>query len=75
MSNRNTIVLLLLLLGSISVEAEIYKVDISSRELILGGQEFGSSGAYELLKGNIYFRFDPDNPSNSRIPDHGYKTG
>lgn len=69
MSIRNVIILLLLLLGGLSAEAEVYKVDISSRELILGGQEFGSSGAYELLKGNIYFRFDPDNPSNSRITD------
>jgi len=59
----------LLILNSLNVNAEVYKVEISSREIILSGNEFGNHGTYELLKGNIFFRFDPNNPSNRRITD------
>lgn len=59
----------LLILNSLNVNAEVYKVEISSREIILSGNEFGNHGTYELLKGNIFFRFDPNNPSNRKITD------
>ena len=59
----------LLILNSLNANAEVYKVEISSREIILSGNEFGNHGTYELLKGNIFFRFDPNNPSNRKITD------
>ena len=46
--------------------AEVIKVEIESREDVLEGNEFGDYGAYELIKGKIYFRFDPANSSNGR---------
>ncbi|MDN5201982.1 alpha/beta hydrolase domain-containing protein [Fulvivirgaceae bacterium BMA10] len=49
--------------------AEVYKVEIDSREDVLDGKVFGNYGAYELIKGRIYFRFDPANPFNQEIID------
>ena len=51
--------------------AKVSKIEISSRQVILGGRSFGSFGAYEYLKGTIYFETDPANPFNSRVTDIG----
>ena len=47
--------------------AKVSKVEITSREVILNGRTFGKYGAYELLKGKIYFEFDPASVANSKI--------
>ncbi len=49
--------------------AEVIKVEIDSRETILDGKNFGQYGQYELLRGRIFFSFDPVNYANSRITD------
>ena len=47
--------------------AVVSKVEIISRAVILNGQTFGNHGAYELIKGKIYFEFDPANAANRKI--------
>lgn len=49
--------------------AEVSQIKITSKELILGGQEFGEYGSYELVKGTIHFQFDPLHAANSKIVD------
>ena len=50
-------VILLLQLYAVS-EAAVLRVEIDSREPVLGGKVFGQYGAYELIKGRMFFGFD-----------------
>ncbi len=47
----------------------VTKLDITTRGPLLGGKCFGSTGAYELLKGIITFAADPAHPRNRCIAD------
>jgi Alpha/beta hydrolase domain len=49
--------------------AEVTRVEISNRQDVLGGQAFGSTGAYEKLWGKVYFAVAPGNPHNKIIAD------
>ena len=51
------------------VRAEVKKVEITSREDVLAGKPFGTVGAYEKLRGKVYFAVDPQNPHNKIIAD------
>lgn len=51
------------------LQAEVLRIEIASRTQILNGQSFGDYGAYELIKGKVFFGFDPQNPRNSQIVD------
>jgi hypothetical protein len=42
---------------------------ILKRELILEGQSFGNTGAYEKLVGTIYFQVDPELEGNRCVTD------
>jgi hypothetical protein len=48
---------------------EVVRVVIERREDVLGGRPFGAFGAYEIIVGQVYFLFDPANPSNAQIVD------
>jgi Alpha/beta hydrolase domain len=52
-----------------AARAEVTKVEISSRQDVLGGKNFGAVGAYEKLIGKIYFAIDPKNAHNKVIVD------
>ncbi|HYZ89672.1 MAG TPA: alpha/beta hydrolase domain-containing protein, partial [Myxococcales bacterium] len=49
--------------------ARVVRVEITSREPILAGREFGPVGSYERLAGRVYFALDPANPHNRAIVD------
>jgi len=49
--------------------AEVTRIEISSRQDVLGGKAFGPAGAYEKLTGKVYFAVTPDNPHNQVIAD------
>src|SRR5919201_2492339 len=49
--------------------ARVVRVEIASREPVLGGRELGAAGAYERLAGRVYFALDPSNPHNRAIVD------
>src|SRR5437870_7249927 len=55
--------------SSIPAEAHVTKLDITQRVPFAGGQEFGTVGAYERLKGIAYFEVDPRDPLNAVITD------
>ena len=49
--------------------SEVTRVEIETREDVLGGKAFDDAGAYEKLAGYVHFAFDPGNPYNARIVD------
>ncbi len=49
--------------------ARVVRVEIESREDVLGGRAFGPAGPYEKITGRVYFALDPANPMNARIVD------
>jgi hypothetical protein len=52
-----------------AARGEVTRVEISSRQDVLGGKSFGSAGPYEKLIGKVYFAIDPKNPHNKVIAD------
>src|SRR5437016_4481180 len=57
------------LFATCTARAEVAKVEISSRQDVLGGKPFGTVGAYEKLIGKLYFAIDPKNAHNKIIVD------
>ena len=51
------------------IRAEVTRVEITSRQDVLGGKAFGMVGAYEKLYGKVYFTVDPNNVHNKIIAD------
>ena len=51
------------------LQAEVTRVEISTRQEVLGGKSFGNAGPYEKLVGKVYFAVDPNNPHNKIIAD------
>lgn len=56
-------------LWTMTVQAEVVRVDIKSRADVLGGRSFGDAGPYETLAGTIHFAVDPANPHNRIVAD------
>jgi hypothetical protein len=52
-------------------EEAVTGLEIHKRELVLGGQAFGATGAYEKIAGTIRFSADPAHPLNRQITDIG----
>lgn len=70
--NRSHIFMVALMLAALvpaALRAELLRIEISSRQDVLNGKQFGSAGAYEKLKGKAYFAVDPSNPHNQIIVD------
>lgn len=49
--------------------ARVVRIEVESREDVLGGRAFGPAGPYERLTGVVHFEFDPTNPVNVPIID------
>jgi len=49
--------------------ARVERVEVRSREDVLGGKSFGDAGAYERIRGTAYFSLAVDNPHNVAIVD------
>ena len=47
----------------------VTRLDITARELLLGGKPFGVTGAYEVLRGTVTFAVDPAHPRHHDITD------
>jgi hypothetical protein len=59
-----------LLVCTESLEAHIFKIEISSKESpAFEGKTFGEVGAYEKLRGKAYGEIDPVDPRNALIAD------
>jgi len=49
--------------------AEVERIEITSREVFSDGMVFGDTGAYEKIRGQLFYAVEPDNPANSAIVD------
>jgi endonuclease/exonuclease/phosphatase family metal-dependent hydrolase len=54
------------------LQARVLSVLIEQRDTILEGRNWGQAGAYELLKGKVFFGIDPLLRQNQVITDIGY---
>jgi hypothetical protein len=50
-------------------QAELVRVEITSRVDVLNGTAFGAAGGYEKIWGKAYFAIDPAHPRNQIIAD------
>lgn len=64
-----TVVLFFFLVPISLLQAKVLRVEITSRTTLLNGKTFGPYGAYELLRGRIYYGFDPTSRYNQQITD------
>src|SRR6516225_2084934 len=55
--------------ASYCAQAEVTRIEIASRTDVLGGKQFGASGAYEKIVGKVFFSVDPAHPRNKAIVD------
>jgi hypothetical protein len=60
---------LVIALAPLTANAEVARIEISSRQDVLGGKGFGTAGAYEKLAGKVYFAVSPENAHNRVIAD------
>jgi len=51
------------------LQAKVDSISVASREIVMDGQNFGEYGPWELIKGKVYFSWDPANPMNQKIVD------
>jgi len=58
-----------ILVLSASAHAELTRIEIKTRQDLLGGMTFGDVGAYETITGLAYFSADPANARNRIIAD------
>ncbi len=49
--------------------ARVLRVEVATRQDVLGGKSFGDAGAYERITGRVYFSLPVDNPHNAPIVD------
>jgi len=66
---RNLLILFVLCTALSPAFGHVVRVDVLSREDVLGGTAFGSSGAYERIVGRAIFAVPVANPHNRRIVD------
>jgi len=45
----------------------VTRLDMTTREPLLGGKRFGATGAYEVLRGTVTLAVDPAHPRNHNI--------
>jgi hypothetical protein len=57
------------LLAAPQADAEVVRLRIDRREVILGGQPFGAAGPYEKLVGTVDFAVGPARPQNRVVVD------
>src|SRR5215469_14167987 len=57
--------------GSVPALARVTKIQIASRGPFVGGATFGTVGAYEVIKGTVFFTADPHNSRDAVIFDIG----
>jgi hypothetical protein len=65
------IILPTLFLGLVAstLQAQVTRIEIVSREPVANGQPFGAAGAYELIRGRIHGEVDPRDAHNRTIQD------
>ncbi len=62
-------ILFLLLASVLPLSARVTRVEVRSRQDVLGGKIFGEAGVYERITGRVYFELLVANQHNRRIVD------
>lgn len=57
---------------SLTANAEVVSVDVTSRKPWVGGRNFGQVGAYEVLRGTVHYAMDPKSSSARDVTDIRY---
>jgi hypothetical protein len=60
---------LVMMIAAFVVQARVTRIEITVREPLAGGLEFGAAGSYEKLRGKAYFEVDPADRHNSAVFD------
>ncbi|MFT6617152.1 MAG: hypothetical protein ACJASX_000032, partial [Limisphaerales bacterium] len=60
---------LLIALRCLSVNAELTRFEITTRDSFAGGKSFGKAGPYERIVGRVHYELDPDLPQNRNVID------
>ena len=70
-SLRSAVLPLALLLCVLApgARAEVERVEVTSRSTFAGGQAFGDVGAYEKVRGRLFYAVDPENAANAPVVD------
>jgi hypothetical protein len=68
---RASMVSIMLLAADATANAEVSRIEITSRSDVLGGQNWGTRGPYEKLGGTVTFTVDPNNSFDKTIPNIG----
>jgi hypothetical protein len=66
---RTVAIAFLIALAAGSARAEVTRLEIVRREVVLDGRAFGAAGPYEKLVGTVHFAVDPEAPRNQGIVD------
>jgi Alpha/beta hydrolase domain len=67
---RGTLISIFFLVSVVSLlDARVVHVEITSRNDVLNGKQFGDHGSYERIQGRVYFSVTITNPHNQRIVD------
>ena len=61
--------ILLAILIAATAAAEVERIEFTSREVFADGMSFGDTGAYEKIRGTLFYAVDPDNLANAAIVD------
>ena len=61
--------LILLCLVALHLQAKVLRVEIASRQDVLGGQSFGSAGPYERIVGKVYYSVPIANWHDTQVFD------
>src|SRR5579862_753366 len=65
-------ILVMMLPGVSRVGARVTRVEVTSREDVLGGKLFDDGGAYQRIAGRVYFSLAVGNAHNAAIVDLKY---
>ena len=57
------------LIGARPVQAEVTRIEITTRTLYEGGKRYGERGQYERIRGRVFFAVDPSATANETIID------
>lgn len=66
---RLLIPIALIAFGAATAWADVARIEVTSREDVLNGKAFGTTGGYERILGKVFFTVDPKNPHNKTIPN------
>lgn len=66
---RSVLIALLVFVLSPVARGEVERIEVTSRSTFAAGREFGDVGAYEKVRGRLFYAVDPENAANAPVVD------